>query len=277
MPELPEVESAARSLRRWLDGATIKRAEAAPTRVFRGSDPKLFERDLSGRRFEKVERRGKYLLVFFDADVGLLSHLGMTGKWVRTSGNEPAPRHDRARLVLSTGDTVHYDDPRQFGRMAVHPASELMRLPEIRALGPDPLVDGVDPEALFHKLRRSSRPVKVALMDQALIAGVGNIQATEALFNARVHPARACRSLSIAEVRAMVAGLERSIQRTLDIAGDETIAYLSEAGADNPFVVYGRAGTPCPRCGTAIEQVTLGARTSAYCPRCQLRHVDGCG
>lgn len=268
MPELPEVESAARSLRRWLDGATVEKAQAAATRIFRGSDSTLFERELVGRRFAKVERRGKYLLIFFDGDVGLLSHLGMTGKWVCNSG-EQAPSHERARLVLSTGDSVSYDDPRQFGRMAIHSASELLSLPEIRALGPDPLVDGVDSDVLFGQLQRSSRPVKVALMDQALIAGIGNIQATEGLFNARVHPARTCQSLSFAEVRAIVAGLETSIKRTLDIAGDEEIRYVSEANADNPFLIYGRAGSACPRCGTVLENMTLGGRASVLCPRCQ--------
>lgn len=270
MPELPEVESAARGLRRWLDGTAIQRAHAPPTRIFRGSDSKRFESELTGRSLEKVERRGKYLLLFFDDDVGLLSHLGMTGKWVCTSGSEPAPRHQRAWLELSTGATVRYDDPRQFGRMAVHRASQLLSIPEIRALGPDPLVDGLDAEALFSRLRKSTRAVKVALMDQALIAGVGNIQATEALFNARVHPARPCRSLTVSEVEAIIEGLRVSIQRTLDISGDEEIAYVSEAGASNPFVVYGRAGSPCPRCGTELEHLSLGGRTSAYCPKCQV-------
>lgn len=274
MPELPEVECAARGLRRWLSGATVVRAHAEPTRVFRGSDPALFDDRLTGRRFQRVERRGKYLLLFFDDDVGLLSHLGMTGKWVCTTAKQAPPRHARARLVLSTDAVVHYDDPRLFGRLAVHRAGELMELPEIQALGWDPLLDGLDADGLFRRLQRSSRPVKVALMDQSLIAGIGNIQATEALFNARVHPARACRSLSLPEVRALIRGLQTSIQRTLDIAGDETIAYISEAGADNPFLVYGRAGTPCPACGQTLEQEVLQGRSSAYCPRCQLRSAE---
>jgi len=270
MPELPEVEFAARALSRWLEGRTIERAAAPESRIFRGSDRRAFERDLQGRTLQRVDRRGKILLLSFDRDVGLVSHLGMTGKWVRRGPDDPRPGHTRARLALRGDGIVYYDDQRLFGRLAIHPAHALLELPEVRALGPDPLVDGVDPKRLHERLQRTSRSVKVAIMDQAVIAGIGNIQATEALFRARIHPARVASTLSPAEVRALAKGIEDSIADTLRQAGDgDDITYVEEPGAANPFVVYGRKGKPCPRCRTLIETIVLGGRTSAFCPHCQ--------
>lgn len=269
MPELPEVEFAARSLRRWMAGRTVREARLEECRVFRGTDRAALERALVDRRLEWVERRGKYLLLGFDGGVGLLSHLGMTGKWLRVGPQGELPGHVRARLLLDDGSTVAYRDPRLFGRIALHDAAHLFELPEIRGLGPDPLHDGVDPKRLHQRLRRTDRPVKVAIMDQAVMAGVGNIQATDALFHARIHPARRGSSLSLAEVERLAAGIERSIADTLARIGEgDAIEYVEE-GAENPFVVYGRAGHPCPRCTATLEKVELGGRTSVFCPVCQ--------
>jgi formamidopyrimidine-DNA glycosylase len=275
MPELPEVEHAARLLRRWLRGRVVRRAEAESTRIFRGSDPARFEAELRGRRLERLERRGKYLLFAFDGDVGLLSHLGMTGKWVRSEPGEPPPSHSRARLLLDDRRVVHYRDPRLFGQISLHPAGALENLPEIRALGADPVRDGVDPARLGDALGHTRRAVKVALLDGRIVAGVGNIQATEALFRARIHPARPGRSLSAKEVKALARGVEASIELTLARLGGKNASrpatYVEEDHSQNPFLVYGRAGSPCPRCGTVLLKMQLGGRGSTYCPRCQPR------
>lgn len=270
MPELPEVEFAARALRRWLEGRRVASAQAPPSRIFRGSEREAFLRRLPGTRLTWVERRGKLLLLGFTENVGVLSHLGMTGKWIRVPKGAPPPSHVRASLELDDGEKVVYRDPRLFGRLAVHPADALLDLPEVRALGPDPLVDGIDPEALHARLARSGRPVKVAIMDQGVIAGIGNIQATEALFRAGLHPARPASSLTLAEVRRLVDAIRASIEDTLVAQGDgDSIVYVEEDRSQDPFRIYGRAGTPCPRCGTPLEKLELGGRTSVFCPRCQ--------
>jgi formamidopyrimidine-DNA glycosylase len=270
MPELPEVEHAARSLRVWLTGAEIARVEAPESRVFRGGSRRAFQRSLAGRRLERVERRGKVLLLHFDGDVGVLSHLGMTGKWVRRGAQAGgAPPHTRARLVLAGGGAVHYCDPRMFGRLAIHRAAELTSLPEVVALGPDPLADGIDAAALHAALARTARAVKVALLDQRVLAGVGNIYATEALFRAGVHPAREGRTITHREARAIARGIEASFADALGRMGEEA-AYLSDGShVANPFAVYDRAGEPCPRCGRGLEKLVIGGRTSAFCSRCQ--------
>lgn len=269
MPELPEVEHAARALRAWLTGVAIVRVEAPASPVFRGGDRGAFRRALAGRTLQRVERRGKLLLLTLDEGVGLLSHLGMTGKWLRSEGTGAPVHHSRARLVLAGGSVVHYADPRMFGRLAVHPADALLELPEVRALGPDPVLDGVDVEALHAALHATRRPVKVALLDQRILAGIGNIYATEALFRARLHPAREGRSLTRADTARLVKALDAVLAEALGRLGEE-IAYLSDgAHVDNPFAVYDRAGEPCPSCRRVLSKATIGGRTSAFCARCQ--------
>lgn len=276
MPELPEVEHAARSLRAWLGGHTIRRARAADTRVFRGGSPRDFEELLAGRRLERIDRRGKYLLLTFDGGVGLLSHLGMTGKWVRRApspltGRRSVPRHSHARLILDDGSALHYVDPRLFGQLCLVRGGAVAELPVIRALGPDALVDGVDAARLHAALARTARPVKVALLDQSVLAGIGNIYATEALFHAGIHPARPARSLTVEDALRLAEAIRAVIALAIaGIGAGEEIAYLSQGrGAENRFVIYDRAGTPCPRCGRALVSLVIGGRTSAFCPGCQ--------
>ncbi|BDG09460.1 bifunctional DNA-formamidopyrimidine glycosylase/DNA-(apurinic or apyrimidinic site) lyase [Anaeromyxobacter paludicola] len=277
MPELPEVEIAARNLRRWTRGRRIEAVETDPraARVFRPGAPEAFAAALAGRRITRVDRHGKQLLLTLDAaakagPLGVLAHLGMTGKWLRRRPGEEPPSHSRARLRLDTGAVLHFRDPRLFGRLRLVPGARFDAVPELSALGPDPLRDGVDPAALGAALSRSRRPVKVALLDQSLLAGVGNIYASEALFRARIDPRRAARDLTPAEVRrlagAVVAAMEESLRRQ---EGPE-ITYVEEPGAENPFLVYGKAGEPCPRCRRArIVRAVQAQRSTFYCPRCQ--------
>ncbi len=275
MPELPEVEHAARVLRAWLGGRTIVRAVASDTRIFRGGSWRDFERLLSGHRLERIDRRGKYLLLTFDGDLGLLSHLGMTGKWVRRTpkaptGRRTVPKHSHARLVLDDGSALHYVDPRLFGQLGLVHGGAVFDLPVIRALGPDALVNGVDAARLHAVLARSARPIKVALLDQSVLAGIGNIYATEALFHAGIHPSRPSKSVTIDEASRLAVELRAVLELAIaGMVGDE-IAYLSQGrGAENRFVIYDRAGSPCPRCGRALDKLTIGGRTSAFCPGCQ--------
>ena len=272
MPELPEVEYARRQLQRWLGGATIVRAEVLDPRVIRRgrgrARGRAVERALRGRRVLRVERRGKWLRLALDDSAGhglVFSHLGMTGKWVR--GDEP-PRFERVRLTVDRKGkraTVRYVDPRLFGTFVVVDED----LPAWRALGPDPLHDGVDADRLRERLQRRAGPIKPALLDQALLAGVGNIQAAEALFLARVDPRRAARSLTAVEVRALARGIVASIRRTLAVETGPTLSYVEEPGADNPFLVYGRAGERCPRCRRPLERIEQAGRGTTFCPRCQ--------
>jgi len=266
MPELPEVEIARRTLERWLGRSQVTRAEAERTRVFRGGGRGAFAR-LRGR-LARAERHGKVLLVSLDSGQGFLSHLGMTGKWVRRPAGEAVP-HSRARLVLADGTVVHYRDPRLFGRIEPHPAERLRSLPVVRSLGPDPLLTPLSGRALRDALGRTRAPIKVALMDQRRLAGLGNIHAIEALWRARLHPARPARDLELPEWNRLATAIRRGLAFALSAEEGEEIAYVEEPGTENPFRVYARTGEPCPRCGTRIELRRQGGRRTDFCPRCQ--------
>ena len=276
MPELPEVEIAARNLRRWGEGARIVRVTTDPraTRIFRPGSRAAFTEALAGARIERVGRRGKHLLVTL-ADrggfpVGLWSHLGMTGKWVLRRAGDPEPPHARVRLDLEDGRALLYLDPRLFGRQRIVPAADFAALAEVAALGPDPLHDGIDPAHLGAGLSATRRPVKVALLDQALLAGVGNIHASESLFAARIDPRRAGRALDPAEVRELARAIAASLRRGIEMQEGPEIAYVEEPGAPNPFRVYAREGERCPRCRQErIVRIVQAQRSTFFCPRCQ--------
>lgn len=266
MPELPEVEIARRNLERWFAGRRVVRAEAERTRTFRGADVRLFEA-IRGR-LQWATRRGKYLLLAFEGNRGALVHLGMTGKLVKRPAGV-AERYSRARLHLDSGEVVHFRDARLFGRIRPAPADRLSSL--VEHLGVDPLVDGVSPRRLKEALGGTRREIKIALMDQERIAGLGNIHAAEALYRAGIHPARRPSTLSDEEWRLLARAIDAAIAFALESQKDEEISYVEEPGAENPFSVYGRAGEECRRCGKVIESFVQGGRTTHFCPGCQPR------
>jgi formamidopyrimidine-DNA glycosylase len=257
MPELPDVEIARRQLQRWLVGARVSAASCTDARLTRPRPPRAFIRTLMARTVEAVDRRGKWLRVTMDDGSRLFSHLGMTGSWVRAAVDAPPRKSERAHIdVVRRGRaiSVRYVDSRRFGRLVAAQRD----IPDWTALGPDPLADGVDVRRLAQAFARSRRAVKEILMDQRVLAGIGNILATEALWTARVDPRSPGAALRPGDARAVATGLRRAIAREL-------------ADRDDTFFVYGQAGEPCPRCGTRLASVVLGGRTSVYCSGCQVR------
>ena len=275
MPELPEVEIAAQNLRAWTRGRTLVRLDADPRAkyVFRPSTPRALARALEGARFGSIRRIGKQLLVSMDRGgepVGLLAHLGMTGKWLRRSERDPPTRFSRARLALDDGSVLHFEDLRLFGRLRAVPGARFEDVPEIAALGPDPLEAGIDPDRLQEAVARSRLPVKVRIMDQAILPGVGNIQASEALFRARIDPRRRGASLSRREAGALARAVLDSVRESIAREEGPEIAYVEEPGSENPFLVYAREGERCPRCRRArIARVVQAQRSTFFCSRCQ--------
>ncbi|HEY8077625.1 MAG TPA: DNA-formamidopyrimidine glycosylase family protein [Labilithrix sp.] len=257
MPELPEVEVVRRSLVA-LRGAKIARVECADPRIGR------IEIDAVGSRVREVGRRGKWLRLALDRGV-VFSHLGMTGDWTLTSPDAPPLRFERARLDAGAA-SARYTDPRRFGRFVVAPED----IDAWRELGPDPLLDGIDEARLLAILKKRRRTVKEVLMDQAVLAGVGNILAIEALWRAAVDPRTPSHRMTPRDVRAIARELRRVIRAT--IAHDERV--LAGKRSRAPFRVYGRAGEPCPRCAATLRAVVLGGRTTTLCLRCQRPHAS---
>lgn len=268
MPELPEVEVASRQLRAWLRGHRIVEAHAARSRIIRGQAPARFAR-LAGHALAGIERRGKWMLLDFDGGESLLSHLGMTGKWIRRRASDAPPSHVRASLVLEGDVVIDYRDPRLFGRLVCGTPGELRALPALVQLGPDPL-EGIDVARLHRVLNSTRRSLKEALMDQRTLAGLGNIHVGEALHRAGLHPERLGPTLSLEEAQRLVDAIAASLAATLDVEdGDEPITYVEEGGA-NTFLVYDRAGEVCRTCGKArIERIVQGGRSTFFCPYCQ--------
>jgi formamidopyrimidine-DNA glycosylase len=266
MPELPEVEIARRNLVRWFGGRRLVRAEADATRIFRGAELAHFCA-LSGR-LESLVRRGKYLLFAFEGGRGLMAHLGMTGKFVRRTEGQAEP-YSRARFHLDDGHVIHFCDSRLFGRMEPAPASRLRELDAVKALGRDPIADGLTAGQLQQALGSSKQDLKIALMDQGRVAGLGNIHAAEALFRAGLHPARKPSTLTPDDWKRLVKAIRESIDFGLKEQEGEEPVYLEEGRTENPFRVYGRAGGPCSQCGTPVRSFPQGGRTTHFCPKCQ--------
>lgn len=257
MPELPDVEHNRRELTKWLVGARIDRARTTDRWIARPGSPLRFGRLLSGQRVSEVARKGKWLRVALESGDRLFSHLGMTGWWVETDRGAPATAAERARIDVGER-SVRYLDPRRFGRLIVSSDD----IPEWTELGPDPLADGIRVARLARLLRTRKRAIKDALMDQSILAGIGNILATEALWRARIDPRSRSSALAIEELRVIARHLRGAIRDELR---------TRERGEEDVFAIYGRTGERCPRCGAKIARVVIGGRTSAYCPRCQIR------
>lgn len=261
MPELPDVELARRQLEKWMGRATIAAAHSTDRRVLRPTSPPALRRALTGRTVREVGRRGKWLRILLDDGTRVFSHLGMTGGWIQRESGAPKEPSERARLDVIRGrrsSSVRYLDSRRFGRLVV--ATE--DIAQWRTLGPDPLVDGIRSRSLAEALGRSRRAVKDALMDQSLLAGIGNILVTEALWRARIDPRSRSNALSQGDVTAIARGLRAELEHELAQREDEEW--------DDAFSVYGRGGQPCPRCRSPLVRIVLGGRATTFCKGCQI-------
>ena len=267
MPELPEVETIRTELEPRLTGRSLVRVEIHDPRLTRPID--LFEvsERLEGDRIVAVERRGKYLLLRLESGQGLLVHLRMTGGF----GFEPRT-HERALLELDDGTRVAYRDVRRFGTWLVLEDAELE--PYLaRKNGPEPLGPRFTSAWLGAQLARRRAPVKAVLLDQRVVAGLGNIYADEALWRARVNPLRAASSLSGEEVRRIQRAIRDALRMGIARQGSTLSSYSRPDGSSgrmqDEFRVYGRDGLPCKRCRTLIAKTRAGGRGTWYCPRCQ--------
>jgi formamidopyrimidine-DNA glycosylase len=227
-----------------------------------------------------LERRGKHLLAVFESGRALHVHLGMTGRFVERRADDDPGTHARLVLDLEDGSRIVLLDPRMFGRVEIGNA-EALRGELSRSLGPDPLLDSFSGATLYSILSKTKRPVKIALMDQKALAGVGNIQATEALWRARIHPGKPASILDRRDAGRLARGILRSIEVEIEdlesvlgrrengATGD--VGYLQDRDSENPFMIYGRGGEPCPRCRRGrIVRFEQSGRSTYFCPRCQV-------
>ena len=281
MPELPEVEVLARHLRPLLIGKTIRDVEVRREKVLRPTTTFNFKKVLCGAKFTGLQRRGKYLLFELRPknlrkEILLLGHLGMTGRMFLASKNALPPKHTAVILNLGSQRFI-YEDTRYFGRLTLDISSA-------EKLGPEPWDKTFTPERFHKKLKASRQPVKVKLLDQSLIAGVGNIYASEALFRAKISPRRAANKIPLALAGKLLAAIREVMQEAIDcgstiplnFAGRKTdgLFYFGRAAGaldyyEERLRVYDQAGEPCVNCHFPIKRVVQAARSTFFCPHCQ--------
>jgi formamidopyrimidine-DNA glycosylase len=261
MPELPEVETVVRSLRAVIVGRRIINAEFRQLRVLRGS-PHETVQSLVGRRIKAIERYGKFIAIKLDRGY-LVVHLGMTGKLLIDAVQT---KWTHAIFTLDRG-MLHYEDQRQFGRIEYG-----AELPDrIAALGPEPLEISLADFAARLKARRS--PIKAVFLNQAVVRGIGNIYADEALFRAGVHPKRAAASLRKDRIERIYKAMREVLAEAIESRGSSVSNYVDAEGRKGSFQlahrVYRRTGKPCVSCGTAIKRILVAHRGTHFCPKCQ--------
>ncbi|MBA3716782.1 MAG: bifunctional DNA-formamidopyrimidine glycosylase/DNA-(apurinic or apyrimidinic site) lyase [Actinobacteria bacterium] len=275
MPELPEVETIRAQLAPLLEGRCFQRVSILDTRLTRPHDPREVAAELDGEDVAALERRGKYLVVRFRTGRSLLIHLRMTGSLHHAPvGTLEVDPYRRAVVTLDNGSDVAYRDVRRFGTWLLLEPGELESYLGVK-VGPEPLGSEFTTRFLRGRLTARKAPLKAALLDQRTVAGLGNIYVDEALWLARLHPLRAAGTATPEEVRAVHRGVRRALQTGIARQGATLRDYRTPDGGSgsmqDEFKVYGRAGEPCPRCGTPIEKTRAGGRGTWYCPACQRR------
>jgi formamidopyrimidine-DNA glycosylase len=281
MPELPEVEVLVRQLNTLLPNRTVQSVRVRRRRVLGNTSAQKLARALKGKTFAGVRRRGKFLL--FDITqhgkepLLLLGHLGMTGRMYLSPRGTPLPKHAAVVLVLGDDNFV-FEDTRYFGKLTLDTAP-------LNHLGPEPLDNSFAAKTLAENLARSSQPIKIKLLDQSVVVGVGNIYASEALFRARISPLLPARRLTMQQVKRLHAAIRKVLTQAIEFGSTVPLTY---AGADQKnalfyygsaptaansyeerLLVYDREGHPCGRCGSLIQRIFQSGRSTFYCLQCQ--------
>ena len=277
MPELPEVETVVRDLRPLLVGRTIRRIETSRLSLRRRWPPAA-SKSIVGRGVRAIERRGKWILI----DLGepwLLVHLGMTGQFTVADAASPRQDHTHFIFALSDGGELRFRDIRRFGSVSLYPNRAALDAFFVASkLGPEPFV--LDAETWRIGLKKTSRSLKACLLDQRLVAGVGNIYADESLHEANLHPTLLGNRVTRDQAERLRAAIVTVLRRAIDLRGSSIRNYVGGSGLQgamqNEFRVYGRTGEPCVRCGAPIERIVLAGRSTHFCAACQTkRRVAG--
>jgi formamidopyrimidine-DNA glycosylase len=277
MPELPEVETVRRGLAPVLVGRVFERVEQRRPDL-RFPLPENFARRLTGRRVERIVRRAKYMLLHLDDGSVLLCHLGMSGRMTiveQVPGAErlPLDRHDHVIFTTGAGTEIRFNDARRFGIMDLIAEAALEAHPLLRALGPEPLGNDFNGPALAAALKGKRTPIKAALLDQQVVAGLGNIYVCEALFFAGLSPRRLAYTVQGNRAEKLAAAVRQVLTRAIEAGGSSLRDYVQASGElgyfQHEWAAYGREGEACRGCGAAIKRVVQSGRSTFYCGTCQ--------
>ncbi len=268
MPELPEVETVVRALREPLIGQTILEIRNYwPKQI--SPDLVSFQARIHGKQIEAVDRRAKYIVMTLSDGETLIIHLRMSGHLSVVDKNEPPQKHVHTIFELANGQELRFRNPRKFGRVYLVKNRDAI----LGKLGPEPLDDAFTVELLASRLNGRNRQLKPLLLDQTFIAGVGNIYADEAAFDASLHPERRVNTLTTEEIIALHHAIQKVLQLGIEREGASISQYIKPDGTkgemQHAVMVFRRTGEPCYHCGTIIERIKLGGRSTHFCPTCQ--------
>lgn len=282
MPELPEVETVRRGLAPVMEGQQIAQADVNRPDL-RWPFPDRMADRLTGAQVLRLRRRSKYILADLSTDETLLIHLGMSGRMLISGDplgrfvqdHPPMQKHDHVVFHMGNGARITFNDPRRFGAMDLMQTAQADLHPLLANIGPEPLGNGFDGPHLVARFKGRNTPVKTALLDQKIVAGLGNIYVCETLYRARIHPARKAGRIAAARVAAMVPIIRQVLEQAIDAGGSSLRDFRQADGElgyfQHSFDVYGREGEPCrtPDCHDFVRRLVQSGRSSFYCPTCQ--------
>ena len=274
MPELPEAETIARGLNRCLTGKSISGLVLRTRSLRQPLNARKMKREIVGRKIIGARRRGKAILVDLTDNRTIMIQLGMTGACRVCRAQEPFMKHEHVIFSLSNGKSWRFEDTRRFGMVEVFRCDMPAHFPRfLQQLGPEPLDGDFTSEYLFARTRKRIRVIKEVLLDQRMVAGIGNIYACEILFRAKISPHRACGRLTKSSCAAIVKQTRNVLKAAIRAGGTTISDYHDVDGSQGKFVrkllVYRRAGQPCANCNRLIKRIVQGGRSTFYCPQCQ--------
>jgi formamidopyrimidine-DNA glycosylase len=272
MPELPEVETVKKALSRKITGKKILNVESNFEKIVASPDFKAFEKNITGKTIESLSRRGKFLIVHLSGGKIMISHLRMTGHWL------VGPKIEKNKFMhlifrLSGSQTMAYSDIRKFGRIWLIDTKELGKFKPILKLGPEPLGTEFALEEFSRKLAKNRSRIKAVLLNQQVVAGLGNIYVDEVLYEAGVRPIRPANRLRIIEKKKIFDAIRKIIAKAIQFRGTTVVNFTTPEGKGGDFQkqlkVYGKKGKKCPRCQGEIKRIVVAGRGTHYCPVCQ--------
>lgn len=272
MPELPEVEAVKRGLDQSIVGKRVTAIEVMWPKIIRHDDIEAFKQSLIGQVCQRIDRRGKFLLIYFDTHV-LLSHLRMEGKYFLCDKEQPVHKHTHVILELDEQEELRYHDVRKFGRMELLEIGQEFQHPSLAKLGPEPTPATFSTHVIKEYLSGRTTAIKNILLDQRMVAGIGNIYADEILFDAYVHPEMSAAEITDEEIQQLYYSIISIMQAAIKAGGSTIRSYTNMFGEAGHYQVYhqvyGKDGESCSRCGTIIEKTKVGGRGTHFCPNCQ--------
>ena len=273
MPEMPEVETVRRTLLPLIKGKTIKEVTVWYPKIITG-DAKEFAKQLTGKKIENIERYAKYLLIRLSDNLTIVSHLRMEGKYRLVKINTKKDKHDHVQIVFKDNSALRYNDVRKFGRMQLIKTGTEKEKTGISKLGAEPNSAAFTVSYLQNGLARKKKNIKNTLLDQSIVAGLGNIYVDEVLWETKIHPLSQANTIPAEKISQLHDNINSLIELAIAERGTTIHTYLDANGKTGGFQkmlqVYGHKGEPCVRCGTPLEKIKVNGRGTTFCPKCQV-------